>query len=1067
MSQSGFTNTFILEANRLSSEEVKGGNNTNNALFTNKCHDGLKLDTGDVVSVHSAYISELGAEGSDIQIKGVDIDPINGSQVLEYNEIRYNSDEGENVLLRKRTDIINGFALSRRVNTSSVIKYRDDSINMVMNPYKNTNGEFYIPLPYNYSMPNNGTANFTGDINEWQKANPIVANMEASASNIFGNTSIGNITKYPLDVCWNAADKKKYKPTFGNASLNICNKHDNSRYSLYQLKECIHLSPLSVSSPDYADLRDAGLETIEETNACFTNGSYQYGLRADGKSGNPHWRDIATFPYVRVQNRVNCSVNSGYNSNTDIASKITEDFLRTDTVDIKEYDGGVITTTAQTQVNKTYNCANIGTYRYVSWAYFNQIPSYTNGSLGEHYIYKYIEAHNTIGVKRPDLYDLGRELMGANPEGYELRFDFYTTGAGGSQSASNVGGLLYTDIPWDKVEDLKRLVDAQRRYPELFDVSNINGSKLNFNEAYLQPNSSYSFFLHINTTHEHEYLGYDLNDNNSSYWGATITGQNYNTTPSYKLPSVPIWFDINDATDGIPEGNIATGQDWNSAVYGFAVKTYDAFDDKYYIGLRSSNHVNKYDIEIDAYYDRYKEGTKIGWDRHFTAYGCPCLILWNGFCGDSGIGYQGIGVSSYVKEDDENEASPNVFYLPDKINNIYVGSQNLVMAFEPEDDRFEIRNLHTSERIGNLYNAGYNGDDLYEVTNASGVVTFTNPDGSVPVNPNADANVYKLNKQLLRTNFTPAMAPYNSEINASFYTRYTDTNQGSYTAKQRIDYFNSNFEKNVIYDSMCGNYITDWGVNETFWNQSLLGIMGFRYSQTAGRGNSQTRVINSVSWGDSFEGMNENTTNADITNADFHNLPRNCFNTPIFSLHPPVAQTPRFQDWNPNASHTFLPPVAITQDRGQPLRAKEIPARTLRPYYTIRSNIVNQSRYLGSGDSSIPLPVVAIVEKVSQSGDFFNLTGSDLSFTITQPTILSDIRTSIHDPDGSYSRVSPNSAVLYKIEKQIRADMNPVSTILQGLNKKKAQEFEQSLEPPQPTPKDIINLVAEMIVKNN
>ena len=161
MSQSGFTNTFILEANRLSSEEVKGGNNTNNALFTNKCHDGLKLDTGDVVSVHSAYISELGAEGSDIQIKGVDIDPINGSQVLEYNEIRHNSDEGENVLLRKRTDIINGFALSRRVNTSSVIKYRDDSINMVMNPYKNTNGEFYIPLPYNYSMPNNGTSNFT------------------------------------------------------------------------------------------------------------------------------------------------------------------------------------------------------------------------------------------------------------------------------------------------------------------------------------------------------------------------------------------------------------------------------------------------------------------------------------------------------------------------------------------------------------------------------------------------------------------------------------------------------------------------------------------------------------------------------------------------------------------------------------------------------------------------------------------------------------------------------------------------------------------------------------------
>lgn len=1066
MSQSGFTNTFILEANRLSSQEVKGGNKTNNALFTNKVSDGLRLDTGDVVSVHSAYISELGAEGSDIQIKGVDIDTLNASQVLYYNEIRNNSDEGEIVLLRKRTDIVNGFPLSRRVNTSAVINYRDDTINLVMNPYKNANGEFYIPLPYNYSMPNHGgTSGIPDDILAWNSANPIIPNIGANTSNVFGNASFGNITKFPLVVCYNNDDKKSYNPTPNNASFNFCNRHDNSRYSLYQLRECIHLYPKASGSTDYTDVRDACLEEIEESNASFTNASYQYGLRADGKSGNPYWRDIATFPYERVKNRVNCSVNAGYNSNTDIASKITEDLIRTQIIDIKKFDGDVITTTAENQVNKTYNCANIGTYSYDAWAYFNQIPSYTNGTTGEPYIYRYIEAHNTIGVKRPELYDLGRELMGNKPQGYELRFDFYTTGAGGSQSASNVGGLLYTDIPWSKVEDLKRLVDAQRLYPELFTVSNINGSKLNFNEAFLQPNSSQSFFLHINTTEEHKYLGYDLNDNNSSYWGQYLSFQDYNRTPSYKLPSVPIFFDINSNTDGIAEGSVATGQDWNSAVYGFAVKTYDAFNDKYFIALRSSNHVNKYDIEIDANYNRYVNGTKIGWDRHFNAYGCPCMILWNGFCGYTGAAYEGMGISSYVNED-AGAGEVNVKYIPDKINNIYVGSQNIVMGFDPDSDRFEIRNLHTSERIGNLYNAGYTGDDKYEESNASGIIVFSNPDLAVPVNPNADNDVYKLNKQLLRTNFTPAMSPYNTETNASFFTSYRSVHNSCYTAKQNIEYFNNNFEKNAIYDSQCGNYIIDWGMNEKYWDESLLGIMGFRYSQTLGSGNSQTRVINSVRWGDSFDGMNENTTNADITNSDFHDLPRNMFNTPIFSLHPPVPQTPRFED-TANASHTYLPPVSITQDIGQPLRAENIPARTLRPYYTIRSNIVGQSRYLGSGDSSIPLPVVAVVEKVSQSGDFFNLTGSDMSFTITQPTTLSDITTSIHDPDGSYSRLSPNSAVLYKIQKQVIADMNPVSTILQGLKKKQGEQFEESLGAPQPTQKDIINLVAEMIVKNN
>ena len=35
MSNQGYTTTFILEANRLSSEQVKAGNHSNNALFTN------------------------------------------------------------------------------------------------------------------------------------------------------------------------------------------------------------------------------------------------------------------------------------------------------------------------------------------------------------------------------------------------------------------------------------------------------------------------------------------------------------------------------------------------------------------------------------------------------------------------------------------------------------------------------------------------------------------------------------------------------------------------------------------------------------------------------------------------------------------------------------------------------------------------------------------------------------------------------------------------------------------------------------------------------------------------
>ena len=107
------------------------------------------------------------------------------------------------------------------------------------------------------------------------------------------------------------------------------------------------------------------------------------------------------------------------------------------------------------------------------------------------------------------------------------------------------------------------------------------------------------------------------------------------------------------------------------------------------------------------------------------------------------------------------------------------------------------------------------------------------------------------------------------------------------------------------------------------------------------------------------------------------------------------------------------------------------------------------------------------MEKVSQSGDYFNLSQGSLQFTVTKPVVITDITTSIHDPDGSFSKVSPNSAVLYKVAKSIKADMNVVSTILQGDNKKQALAFEESLEPPQPTKGDISSVINSMIVPNN
>ena len=65
---SGYTDTIILEANRIQSPEYNNSQDTN--LWTNTLSEGIKLGVGDKISVSTAFVSDLGAEDSTIEFKG-------------------------------------------------------------------------------------------------------------------------------------------------------------------------------------------------------------------------------------------------------------------------------------------------------------------------------------------------------------------------------------------------------------------------------------------------------------------------------------------------------------------------------------------------------------------------------------------------------------------------------------------------------------------------------------------------------------------------------------------------------------------------------------------------------------------------------------------------------------------------------------------------------------------------------------------------------------------------------------------------------------------------------------
>ena len=106
----------------------------------------------------------------------------------------------------------------------------------------------------------------------------------------------------------------------------------------------------------------------------------------------------------------------------------------------------------------------------------------------------------------------------------------------------------------------------------------------------------------------------------------------------------------------------------------------------------------------------------------------------------------------------------------------------------------------------------------------------------------------------------------------------------------------------------------------------------------------------------------------------------------------------------------------------------------IRPYYTIRSNIIEDTTTNVNGAL---LPIVSVVDKYSAQGDFYFGNPSSITFTITKPTYISSITTSIHDPDGKFANVNNSSAVIYKINTQRPAPPNILEEILKEEKNKK------------------------------
>jgi hypothetical protein len=1093
---SGYNKTTIIDCARSQSEEAIARNDQNPAMWTNRIGTGLHLKVGDQITVHSSYISELGCQTGQIQIKGEKIGETSTEITQFSNKLR-------------NEDLPEKFTLVEAENVDTPIDIRDDTLNLVVSPYKTTNGENYMFLPRRFGV--------RGPDQDWA----VFDVREEGASPGFGitpGTDIGATRnpQRPLARCsddWTTV-QRPHLSSGATSAHKIAQKNDGKRFTIFTRPQTFHGdittpeitltgkatagSPiielthgsvgdeilvgmaLTAQSPDTVFAANASVIAVS-TNAItmFSNASantnshnlftFQFTTSTEATYLPPTTvsgsytanqaqalRDPAIFggDFIQVRNLLSVKVNPGYNSPSDIAVQLTEELNQRTDIEYLKYktvntannaeEDIVFSMKTETPTYKHYHCATATNYKK---NYFDEWFK-TDGSWDIDEAYHHLGCYQFIGVKRPELLLAGQKLNGS--EGLPL-----IGNASGTDFINALDKVLMTNHLWTEENLLKwkEFFDTQTIYPELFDDFTQSGISVSVDDTRffhmnlydesrtnLQPNpyeNANASFAISRAENPVPALGYDL----------------YNSAVSSSHTSFPIFVDYNiNSSDKKADdvgfanygGEPGTNQfranqrmdvDFDDLAYGFARKVQrqtGPTEYTYYIGFqftRTGNKIpdhffqhNASSFVSDGSASQYQLGTgkgrRYGFDRHFTAYGNAMMILYNGNVNQVANDRDAKSEKKYQFAQKESEKN---YYLDAYQFGLYLGADGPLINYDTDQSRFTLCYFHTPEKVGNRWNAGSQS-------------VFPN----IPSNPNDDDDCYKLNKRLLETNYTPEMNPYEDEFKATM----SSGSEASFISH------NPSIVPYSIMDAHSGLFIEDWLCPEDLWNDSLIGIMGFRWNQFHNPESTNSRQVRIKAHGANADLHNVNiiTTNADVNEGDIIEYSKNIYSQNIYSIANPVGVSgPTFTSV-PYMARFISPPITISPAESVKITAERLPTKTLRPYYTIRSDILLENNYLGGNRSGITLPIVSITNKANPYGDFLNGQG-EITFTNTIDRVLTSIKCSIHEPSGDFARVDLDSAVIFKIDQQMTAQLDIISELLASKalkDRKQAQAIEEA-----------------------
>ena len=1143
-----YTNTNLVDCNRLNSAEHRQGSLLKNK-WTSKVGSGIKLEPGDKVSVHSSFISELGCGNPDvIETTGKLIGKRTFNYTV-YDETDPIDGPFENYQTENNNHLPNKVRQRYVNNVDKEIDIFDNSLNIVISYYKNTNGEQHIHLPRRFDKIKPAepvTGNLGADefwrANEFRKIDSyengqvkVIPDFSSRVAddwmyyrtplygvspNINGEPKLNQMTGIVLVVDPNDPGKDinsfttlgpedASSRTGDGKGIGYIRATDNSRYTIFVMKK----SFWNIDSSDYDD------------DFPPDNDLPGYGL------GD---RDIALVEYIQYKELKSYKIKDGFNSPANIGEALTEELNNVKKTETKNFYMGEISEAkdpyytedvfyggpGQYQPNMSLTIES-DTYKLIDSANWYTLSSdnyneyYADANANANQSTLYYSAYSMIGVKRPELFNEQRKLNPINFPDFDqynetnwFKWDgiqiikadktlsqFYSTISNIPASPAyplNKDLLIMTTIEWtkDNLDIIKSSFDAQQNYPELFDY-----------RQNIKVKSDTSRYIHYDSISNSELpLGYDGYEQRDG-----------GVTNFIGVPSQVLFVKCDEKRKNI----FNDGNDWKQLCYGFGYRYYSTTQSKYCIafsneGIQLNDSSDIFTHSNISFGSGQATQRKIGFDWHFNAYGTDCILPYTGIgktdCDNRGFnalfnydqphysakeppakqagqplppypiercvapGMVASSIYPYTPSWASGATLPgNIMDFTWSIRHIYCGSIDPLIKFDTTTSRFQISQLHTPELSGNDFMVGAKGIK----SGWSGKLLPGTDNGAT-----ASVAVYKINKHIEPFLYTPDIAPYftemelgNSTLGQQLTTVQATNSIGgfgqpvkdedfgfkdkgdSYTDKN-FRYMNEPFLFNLanekikfwtIFDAESGIFIQDFGIDKSWVQDSLLGIMGYSYNQLnplIKTGNTQTRLTK-----DTASNINPVTTNALITPLDTRVLNRNLYNgslpnnpsvpystmTNIYPGEvPDEGQSKKgiAGSMNYNVNRCIINNEIKATATSASFTAENLPRKMSIPYYLVCSNLIGDKYYNGAEDGNTSA-IMAVVNRENGFGDYYFGSETSNEFTITMPTTISEITTTILDPKMKPARLDEDSCIIYKIVKQMNNNLNIVGDLTQ------------------------------------